>query len=329
PKLYKSIIEDVIEGVQHLFAEEGLEEQVLTNLKQLWETKVMQSRATEGFFRHSHHSPQFTLQLPPNFHRLLQPSAAPLVIPTGRGVQHFMAADVGASRVGETLTLPSGVTYPVHVPAGVILQMASGQLFKVNVPIVVTQASGDANIPHHPVQQMLHPLGQPSVPQAGTASAAQVNASSGQAATETLQPQETAVQQTVVFQENAVERNLLESSTNTTPVQQPSVSQQQLAANAVSNQRAGSPEESQHEALHAAVCTPESSEGFSLAESLGNNSSDVLLDVKGKLDLEPEDLVQQEVSDDIIDLIIMGKGLGDGAVLNDHDGIASSDKVRP
>ncbi|NXQ95599.1 TF2AY factor, partial [Sagittarius serpentarius] len=329
PKLYKSIIEDVIEGVRELFAEEGLEEQVLKDLKQLWETKVMQSRATEGFFRHSHHSPQFTLQLPHNFHHVLQASAASLVIPTGRGFQHFMAANLGASRVGATLALSSGIAYPIHVPAGVTLQTASGHLYKVNVPVMVTQATGDASIVHHPVQQIFQPLGEPSVLQASVASIAQVNVSSAQAATETLQPQETSVQQTTVFQPNVVEKKHLENSANTTLVQQPSVSQQQLATNAVLNQCAGSTEKSQHGNLHTAVFTPESSEGFSPAESLANSSSSILLDVEGQLDIEPQELVQQQVSDDIIDLIITGESLDDNAVLKDQDSIASSDKMEP
>uniref|UniRef100_A0A8B9CL35 Uncharacterized protein n=1 Tax=Anser brachyrhynchus TaxID=132585 RepID=A0A8B9CL35_9AVES len=34
-KLYKSVIEDVIEGVRELFAEEGVDEQVLKDLKQV------------------------------------------------------------------------------------------------------------------------------------------------------------------------------------------------------------------------------------------------------------------------------------------------------
>ncbi|NXI53749.1 TF2AY factor, partial [Chloroceryle aenea] len=328
-KLYRSIIEDVIEGVRELFAEEGLEEQVLADLKQLWETKVMQSKATEGFFKHSHHSPQFTLQLPHNFHRVLQASAASLVIPAGRGFQHFAAADVGASGVGATLTLPPGVAYPIHVPAGVTLQTASGQLYKVNVPIMVTQTSGDASILQHPIQQILHPLGQPSVLQASVASVAQANASSGQAADETLQPQETAVQQTVVFQANVMERNHLENSAKTTLVQQPSVSQQQPATNAVLNQCADSTEKSQHGTLHAAVFTPESSEGFSPDEALANNPISVLLDEEGQLDIEPQDLVDQQVSDDIIDLINMGEGLYDDAVLKFHNNFVSSDKMEP
>ncbi|NXK15879.1 TF2AY factor, partial [Arenaria interpres] len=329
PKLYKSIIEDVIEGVQELFAEEGVEEQVLKDLKQLWETKVMQSKATEGFFRHSHHPPQFTLQLPHGFHRVLQASAASLVIPTGRSFPPFTGADLGASRVGATLTLPSGVAYPIHVPAGVTLQTAAGHLYKVNVPVMVTQAAGDANILHHSAQQIFQPLGQPSVLQANIASVAQANASSAQAAAETLQPRETALQQTMVFQPTLMEKNHLENSANTTLVQQPSVSQQQLATNTALNQHADSTEKSQHGNLHTAVFTPESSEGFSPAESLANNSSSILLDVEGQLDIEPEGSMQQQVPDDIINLIITGKSLDDDTVLKDQESIASSDKMEP
>lgn len=194
---------------------------------------------------------------------------------------------------------------------------------------MVTQGSGDASVLHHPVQHIFQPLGQPSVLQASVADVAQVNASSAQAAAETLQPQETAVQQTMAIQPNVMEKSHLENSANTTLVQQPSVSQQQLATNAVLNQCADSTEKSQHSNLHTAVFTPESSEGFSLAESLANSSSSVLLDVEGPLNIEPQELVQQQVSDDIIDLIIMGKSLDDNAVLKDQDSVASSDKVRP
>ncbi|XP_075563431.1 TFIIA-alpha and beta-like factor [Pelecanus crispus] len=329
PKLYKSVIEDVIEGVRELFTEEGLEEQVLKDLKQLWETKVMQSKATEGVFRRSHHCPQFTLQLPHNFHHVLQASAASLVIPSGRGFQHYTAADLGASRAGTSLTLPSSIAYPIHVPAGVTLQTASGHLYKVNVPVMVMQAPGDASILHRPVQQIFRALGQPSVLQTNVASVAQVNASSAQAAAETLQPQETAVQQTMVSQPNAMEKTHLENSANTTLVQQPSVRQQQLAANGALTQHADSTEKSQHGNLHTAVFTPESFEGFSPAESLANNSSSVLLDVEGQLDIELQQSVQQQVFDDIIDLIIAGKNVDDNAVLKDQDSIASSHKMEP
>ncbi|KAI2523345.1 general transcription factor IIA subunit 1 like [Homo sapiens] len=40
----------------------------------LWETKVLQSKATEDFFRNSIQSPLFTLQLPHSLHQTLQSS---------------------------------------------------------------------------------------------------------------------------------------------------------------------------------------------------------------------------------------------------------------
>ncbi|NXB84209.1 TF2AY factor, partial [Vidua chalybeata] len=327
PELYKSIIEDVVEGVRELFAEEGVEEQVLKDLKQLWETKVTQSKATEGFFKHSHCSPRFSLQLPHSSHSILQTSAASYVIQAGRGFQHFTAAKLGPPRVGVTLAVPSCVAYPLQMPAGVMLQPAPGQLYKVNVPVVVTQASGDGSILHYPVQQMFHPLGQASVLQASLASVTQLNASAARAAGETLQPQETAVQQAVLFKPSFVEKQHLETSA--TLVQQPSVSLQEFEINAVLNQCSESTEKFQHDNLHTAVFTPECSEGLFMDESLASSSSSVLLDVEGQLDMEHPELLQQQVSDDIIDLIIAGEGLDENAFLKDQGSMASSDKVRP
>ncbi|NXU35710.1 TF2AY factor, partial [Drymodes brunneopygia] len=324
PELYKSIIEDVIEGVRELFAEEGVDEQVLKDLKKLWETKVTQSKATEGFFKHSQCSPRFSLQLPHSSHSILQTSAASFVFRAGRGFQHFTAAKLGPPRVGVTLALPSCVAYPLQMPAGVMLQPAPGQLYKVNMPVVVTQASGDGSILHYPVQQMFHPLGQASVLQAGIA---QMNASAAHAAGETPQPQETAVQQAVLFKPSFVEKRHLETSA--TLVQQPSVSLQEFEINAVLNQCSESTEKSQHDDLHAAVFTPECPEGLFIDESLASSSSSVLLDVEGQLDMEHPELLQQQVSDDIIDLIIAGESLDESAFLKDQGSIASSDKVRP
>ncbi|XP_071436490.1 stonin-1 isoform X2 [Pithys albifrons albifrons] len=321
--LYKSIIEDVIDGVQELFAEEGVEEQVLKDLKQLWETKVTQSKATEGFFRHGHCSAQVTLQLPCCFPSVLQTSTASLVIPAGRGFQHFTAAEQRPSQACATLALPSAVAYPLHVPAGVTLQTVPGQLYNVNVPVMVTQASGNSSILHPPMQQIIHPFGQASVLQASIASVPQVNSCCYQVAGETLQPLETAVQQT--FEPHTVIKNTLVNST--TLVQQPPASQQELAINAVFNQCADSTENFQHDNLHTAVFTPESSEGLFLDDSLANNSSSLLLHVERQLDIEPSELVQQEVSDDIIDLLITGESLDDKPFLKGQGSIASSDKT--
>ncbi|XP_011343445.2 transcription initiation factor IIA subunit 1 isoform X2 [Ooceraea biroi] len=46
-KLYHTVIEDVIAGVRETFMDEGVDEQVLQELKQIWEAKLMASKAVE------------------------------------------------------------------------------------------------------------------------------------------------------------------------------------------------------------------------------------------------------------------------------------------
>lgn len=46
-KLYNTVIEDVIAGVRESFIDEGVDEQVLQELKQIWEAKLMSSKAIE------------------------------------------------------------------------------------------------------------------------------------------------------------------------------------------------------------------------------------------------------------------------------------------
>ncbi|XP_072793863.1 TFIIA-alpha and beta-like factor isoform X1 [Vicugna pacos] len=208
PKLYSSVIEDVIEGVRDLFAEEGVEEQVLKDLKQLWETKVLQSKATEDFFRNSVHSPLVTFQLPHSLHQTLQSSTASLVIPAVRTLPSFTTAELGTSNSSAHFAFPG---YPIHVPAGVTLQTASGHLYKVNVPIMVTQTSGGANILQHPIQQVFQQLGQPSVIQT---SIPQLNPCSLQATTEKSQRMETVLQQPTVLHSGTVERKRVENTTS-------------------------------------------------------------------------------------------------------------------
>ncbi|KAG6921618.1 general transcription factor IIA subunit 1 like [Chelydra serpentina] len=329
PKLYRSIIEDVIEGVWELFAEEGVEEQVLKDLKQIWEAKVTQSKATEGFFKHSHYSPQFTLQLPHNLHRTLQTSTASLVIPAGRGIQQFTTADLDASQTGATLTLPSGIAYPIHVPAGVTLQTASGHLYKVNMPVMVTQAPGGTSILQHPIQQIFQQLGHPSVLQASIATVAQVNSTSVQATAERLQTQEAPLQQPAVLQQRGVEAKHLENSANATLLQQPTRSQQQVTTNTILNHQANSTEKFQYTNLQTAVFTSKSSEMDSATEPVANSSFSLTQNVQDQLSTELQDSVQQQVSDDIIEMIILGNGLDTNTLLKEQDSISVTEEMEP
>ncbi|XP_035222734.1 transcription initiation factor IIA subunit 1-like [Stegodyphus dumicola] len=47
PNLYYSVIEDVIANVREAFIDEGVDEQALTELKQVWEKKLHESKAIE------------------------------------------------------------------------------------------------------------------------------------------------------------------------------------------------------------------------------------------------------------------------------------------
>lgn len=46
-KLYHSVIEDVVAGVRESFLDDGVDEQVLQELKQIWESKLQSSKAVE------------------------------------------------------------------------------------------------------------------------------------------------------------------------------------------------------------------------------------------------------------------------------------------
>ncbi|XP_066258158.1 transcription initiation factor IIA subunit 1-like [Euwallacea similis] len=47
-RIYQDVIEDVISGVRELFVEEGVDEQVLQELRQTWETKLVASKAVQN-----------------------------------------------------------------------------------------------------------------------------------------------------------------------------------------------------------------------------------------------------------------------------------------
>ncbi|XP_035256519.1 TFIIA-alpha and beta-like factor isoform X1 [Anguilla anguilla] len=163
PKLYLSVIDDVIDSLRELFLDEGMEERVLEDLRQLWESKVMQSKAVEGFLKDTLNPSNFVLQLPPNYTQTLHKPTASVVIPASQNVQSFTSKANSTASLA-TFSLPPGVSYPVQIPAGVTLQTSSGHLYKVNVPVMVTQAPGANRILSQPVQHMLDPR-EPPAPQ--------------------------------------------------------------------------------------------------------------------------------------------------------------------
>ncbi|GAA6213913.1 TFIIA-alpha and beta-like factor [Lates japonicus] len=150
-KLYLSIIDDVIENMRELFLDEGLEDRVLDDLRHLWESKMMQSKAMEDFRKNNINSSNFVLQLPANYRQTDQELTASVVIPASQNICSFPVKN--NSETLATFSLPAGLAYPVQIPAGVTLQTASGQLYKVNVPVVVTPAPAGQQSVSHPTQK--------------------------------------------------------------------------------------------------------------------------------------------------------------------------------
>ncbi|KAG9481753.1 hypothetical protein GDO78_010793 [Eleutherodactylus coqui] len=186
PKLYRSVIEDVINDVRELFLDEGVDEQVLVELKTLWENKLMQSKAVDGFHseeqqlllqsqqqhqQHHHHHVQSHQQQPQTTHQAQtqqvlipaahQASQQQVLIPSNDSklIQHMTPQGMSAAATAATLALPAGVT-PVQQ-----LITNSGQLLQV-----VRAANGAQYIiqPQQPMvlQQQVIPQMQPGGVQA-------------------------------------------------------------------------------------------------------------------------------------------------------------------
>uniref|UniRef100_A0A8C6MND5 Transcription initiation factor IIA subunit 1 n=1 Tax=Mus spicilegus TaxID=10103 RepID=A0A8C6MND5_MUSSI len=142
PKLYRSVIEDVINDVRDIFLDDGVDEQVLMELKTLWEKNLLQSRAVDGFHseeqqlllqvqqqqqqhhHHHHHHQQAQLQqtVPQQAQtqQVLIPAsqqatAPQVIVPDSKLLQHMNASSIpSAAATAATLALPAGVT-PVQL----------------------------------------------------------------------------------------------------------------------------------------------------------------------------------------------------------------------
>nr|DBA27157.1 TPA: hypothetical protein GDO54_011329 [Pyxicephalus adspersus] len=302
PKLYKSIIEDVIEGVSELFVEEGVDEQVLKELKRLWETKLMQSKATEGFFRDHCSVPQFVLQLPQHLHQSLHTST---VLQGNRNVSNFTGTDMNSSGSNSSYTLPHGITYPIHLPAGMTVQTASGQLYKVTVPVMVTQAPGAPRILQQPVQQYFQHINRPPRPATNTQFGGNI-----QGGPNWQQPHVTQTNRfTEAVKTTAVENTLdnICGNANGGPFIQQNVEmqKQQLVSNVLNHPLNGLKEKNCND-MPPLLFSPKQTE-LTLAdnsESLQNNLN-MAQTVQGQIENECSSLLKSQVSDNVMELILL------------------------
>ncbi|XP_043075916.1 transcription initiation factor IIA subunit 1 isoform X1 [Puntigrus tetrazona] len=157
PKLYRLVMEDVITEVRELFLDEGVDEQVLMELKTLWENKLMQSKAVEGFHteeqqvlqaqqQQAQQAQQTQPQTQPQQVLLPPAQQAPqqqVIVQDAKMMQQMSATGMSAAATAATLALPAGVA-PIQqliTPHGQILQ--------------VVRAANGAQYIIQPQQQML------------------------------------------------------------------------------------------------------------------------------------------------------------------------------
>ncbi|CAG5928296.1 unnamed protein product [Menidia menidia] len=187
PKLYKSVIEDVISEVRELFLDEGVDEQVLLELKTLWESKLLQSKAVEGFHTEEQaalqaaQQQQQQVQHVQQVQQVTQPAQAQqvilppqqqqapqqqVIVQDPKILQHMSATGMTAAATAATLALPTGVTpyQQLLTSQGQILQVVrtpNGAQYIIQQPqqqIVLQQQMQPGSMQAPVIQQVLAPL---------------------------------------------------------------------------------------------------------------------------------------------------------------------------
>lgn len=121
-KLYETVIEDVISNIREAFLDDGVDDQVLQELKQSWETKLRQTKATDN----PSHEEKSVLKSAGPLYRYTMPA----VQAGATGGQQIVYQSVALSNSSQqaTLALPAGNLYPkgtniIQVPANQNQQM--------------------------------------------------------------------------------------------------------------------------------------------------------------------------------------------------------------
>uniref|UniRef100_A0A673MI39 Transcription initiation factor IIA subunit 1-like n=1 Tax=Sinocyclocheilus rhinocerous TaxID=307959 RepID=A0A673MI39_9TELE len=113
------VMEDVISEVRELFLDEGVDEQVLMELKTLWENKLMQSKAVDGFHtgeqqvlqaqqQQAQHAQQTLQQTQPQ--QVLLPPDIVLALSLSLYLIVNVCVSSSAAATAATLALPAGVS---------------------------------------------------------------------------------------------------------------------------------------------------------------------------------------------------------------------------
>ncbi|KAL5009391.1 hypothetical protein ScPMuIL_014972 [Solemya velum] len=112
-QIYNTVVEDVISNVREAFLDEGVDEQVLQELKQLWESKFSQSRALDPIPETEQVAIPQAIQYPG---MLQQGLAQRINLVLIAGVQHIglpvqlsSGGEISGSAAAAAMALPSGI----------------------------------------------------------------------------------------------------------------------------------------------------------------------------------------------------------------------------
>ncbi|GAB1601392.1 transcription initiation factor IIA subunit 1-like [Argonauta hians] len=149
PKLYKTVVDDVISSVREAFLDEGVDEQILQELRQSWENKMIQSKAVGSITEEQVLSSPYAMatqsqtiagkqRVIPN--QLTQAISVPIQIARPAGTTELSRPAQAAA-----MALSSGLFHQ-QLAGGISLQPAANNRYitVTNIPPQVVQSSTQA-----------------------------------------------------------------------------------------------------------------------------------------------------------------------------------------
>lgn len=119
-KIYAGVIDDVIGGVRDSFIEEGVDEQVLMELKQTWETRLQATKAVEATPEPEAH--------PPVLKQTLKNTMPLHIQGTGQNSTGVVPLDYPNKNVALQITLPAQQGVPDSQPRSLTIQVPASAL---------------------------------------------------------------------------------------------------------------------------------------------------------------------------------------------------------
>ncbi|CAK9302228.1 unnamed protein product [Gordionus sp. m RMFG-2023] len=163
PKLYKSIVDDVIHSCRDIFLDDGIDEQILHELRQLWETKLSHSKAVDNMLLEPEHviSTQIAIQQQQAQQHAAKIAAAAFLLQNNALYQqsyinqnfHPINNDISSSAAAAAFAIPSQLYQHFHNVIGNSSALFKNQSSTTNTkktiaPSTVSISDGNSKTTH-------------------------------------------------------------------------------------------------------------------------------------------------------------------------------------